>query len=316
MRKRFLGVAFLVGGLAACAVGRAIDAPDDPENDGGSIGPGGSGPRIDGGHGGGTGEDDAGGGGTGGTDAGTHDAGADADSGAPHDAGEDDASSGDASDSVDDSGSDAAVGADDGGNADGGAGGPGQDAGIGGSGGSDGGSETGADGGEGGTDPVCSNHIVETGEACDDGNLASGDGCSAQCQWETNCGTNNARQVLECGGAKRTGSFYGAFNDLKASPICGKSYPNYVQDKLFVFKAPADLTATVRHTTSPNQNDTAMFVLRGSCHSGLCIADSISQGDHRTVTFHAEAGVTYFIELKAPSNQPNFEIWLTCEMDP
>jgi cysteine-rich repeat protein len=29
--------------------------------------------------------------------------------------------------------------------------------------------------------PVCGNNIIETGEQCDDGNTASGDGCSSQC---------------------------------------------------------------------------------------------------------------------------------------
>lgn len=32
--------------------------------------------------------------------------------------------------------------------------------------------------------PVCGNGAVEAGEACDDGNAASGDGCSAACAWE------------------------------------------------------------------------------------------------------------------------------------
>jgi len=33
--------------------------------------------------------------------------------------------------------------------------------------------------------PVCGNGIIESGETCDDGNIASGDGCSATCQTET-----------------------------------------------------------------------------------------------------------------------------------
>ena len=32
--------------------------------------------------------------------------------------------------------------------------------------------------------PICGNTMVETGETCDDGNTASGDGCSATCQVE------------------------------------------------------------------------------------------------------------------------------------
>ena len=37
--------------------------------------------------------------------------------------------------------------------------------------------------------PVCGNRVVENGEACDDGNLTSGDGCSASCQREDNAKT-------------------------------------------------------------------------------------------------------------------------------
>ena len=34
--------------------------------------------------------------------------------------------------------------------------------------------------------PVCGNSIVETGEQCDDGNTAPGDGCNGLCQIEPN----------------------------------------------------------------------------------------------------------------------------------
>lgn len=36
----------------------------------------------------------------------------------------------------------------------------------------------------GGGGAVCGNHIVESGETCDDGNTANGDGCSSACQTE------------------------------------------------------------------------------------------------------------------------------------
>ena len=35
-----------------------------------------------------------------------------------------------------------------------------------------------------GQEPVCGNGIIETGEQCDDGNIANGDGCSSSCQTE------------------------------------------------------------------------------------------------------------------------------------
>jgi len=101
--------------------------------------------------------------------------------------------------------------------------------------------------------------------------------------------------------------------DLKVPSICGKSYSEYVQNQLFVFTSPTDTAVTVTHTTSPYQNNTAMFVMRGSCHSNLCIADSTASGSHQSATFEAEAGVTYYIDFKAPSNQPSYEIWASCE---
>src|SRR3989344_5374630 len=35
------------------------------------------------------------------------------------------------------------------------------------------------------SDPVCGDSVVDSGETCDDGNTASGDGCSSTCQTET-----------------------------------------------------------------------------------------------------------------------------------
>ncbi len=58
----------------------------------------------------------------------------------------------------------------------------------GGSGQADGGSGSDYSGGGGGTDasgPTCGNGALDPGEACDDGNSTSGDGCSADCQIET-----------------------------------------------------------------------------------------------------------------------------------
>lgn len=192
----------------------------------------------------------------------------------------------------------------------GGAGGGGS-GGAGGSGGS--GGSGGAGGAGGGGTGVCGNGIVESGEQCDDSNVVSGDGCSSGCAWETNCTTQNTRHYLVCGGIRITGEFWGARNDLKGKTICGKSYSDYVQDQLFIFTATSNMTVTVHNVTSPPQNNTAMFVMRGSCHSELCIADSTASGDRNSVTFQAEAGVTYYIDFKAPSNQPDYEIWLSCE---
>ena len=43
----------------------------------------------------------------------------------------------------------------------------------------------GSTGDDGSNSPTCGNGVVDTGETCDDGNTASGDGCSSTCQTET-----------------------------------------------------------------------------------------------------------------------------------
>ena len=51
---------------------------------------------------------------------------------------------------------------------------------------------------EGGGGPVCGNGILENGEGCDDGNLVNGDGCSNQCivTYECNDGVDNDQDGL------------------------------------------------------------------------------------------------------------------------
>lgn len=47
-------------------------------------------------------------------------------------------------------------------------------------------------------DSVCGDGLVEAGEQCDDGNAASGDGCSATCQYETVCGDGLQEGLEQC----------------------------------------------------------------------------------------------------------------------
>ena len=49
--------------------------------------------------------------------------------------------------------------------------------------------------------PVCGNHIIETGEQCDDGNIFGGDGCDSLCSFETIpsvCGNNVVESGEQC----------------------------------------------------------------------------------------------------------------------
>lgn len=65
-------------------------------------------------------------------------------------------------------------------------GGSGGAAGAGGDGGGGSGGSAGM-GGTGGSEPRCGDGQIDAGEACDDGNDVSGDGCSFRCEWEGSC---------------------------------------------------------------------------------------------------------------------------------
>jgi cysteine-rich repeat protein len=169
--------------------------------------------------------------------------------------------------------------------------------------GAGGGSGAGGAGGAG----VCGDGAVGSGEECDDGNAKSGDGCSSSCSFETNCQSDNAHPAITCG-QTLSGSFSGKYGDVD-NP-CGKSFK--YQDIVFVYKADKSGPVTVNFTGKPDQADMAMFVMRGACHDKLCFADSTSDGERHDVSFDAEAGVTYYIDLEAPSFQPNFSITLQC----
>jgi cysteine-rich repeat protein len=62
----------------------------------------------------------------------------------------------------------------------------------------------------GGGGPVCGNHVVETGEQCDDGNTTNSDGCSVTCQTETggpSCGNGTVETSAgeQCDDGNTTG---------------------------------------------------------------------------------------------------------------
>lgn len=52
--------------------------------------------------------------------------------------------------------------------------------------------------------------------------------------------------------------------------------------------------------------------MKGSCHTKLCVGDSTTTGNSHDLTFDAVAGATYYIDLEAPSQQPNFTINVAC----
>jgi cysteine-rich repeat protein len=154
---------------------------------------------------------------------------------------------------------------------------------------------------------TCGDGTVGGSEQCDDGDTASGDGCSSACAWETNCQNDNTHYTITCG-QTLNGDFFGTYGDIQN--LCGKAF--LYQDQIFIFTPLAGANVTVTYTASPDQPDMAMFVMDGSCHSALCFADSTSNINPHNVTFQAKSGLTYYIDLEAPSQQPNYSITLQC----
>src|SRR5690606_5398622 len=115
------------------------------------------------------------------------------------------------------------------------------------------------------------------------------------------------RSILTCGGSAG-GNYSGAYSDVDG-PRCGATFQ--YQDGIFVFSPSVSQTVTASYTSSPEQNDGAIFVLEGSCHTGLCAASSLDVGDRHSVTFDAVAGVTYYLVLELPSFQPTYTIQLS-----
>ena len=72
----------------------------------------------------------------------------------------------------------------------------------------------------------CGNNVVEAGEQCDDGNTASGDGCSSTCQLEgpppPNCGNGTVDAGEQCDdGNTASGDGCSATCQTEGAPACG-----------------------------------------------------------------------------------------------
>ena len=77
-------------------------------------------------------------------------------------------------------------------------------------------------------DPICGNGKTEAGEECDDGNTASGDGCSALCQTELPpgvvCGDGTKEEGEECDDGNTTGGdgcSATCRDENTSEPVCG-----------------------------------------------------------------------------------------------
>ena len=142
----------------------------------------------------------------------------------------------------------------------------------------------------------------------DDQNLIPGDGCDASCQWETDCAMDNPHPTMSCG-EQKSGSFAGLFGDSENA--CGQSFP--WQDQIYVLQWPDDGMVEVTYSVGgADPNDGAIFILAGSCHSELCVASSLDEGDRHHVAFEASSALDYHIVLEAPSQQPSFTLSVNC----
>jgi cysteine-rich repeat protein len=186
-------------------------------------------------------------------------------------------------------------------------------AGAGGSAGSAGASGASGNGGSAGnvSVSVCPDGVVEGSEDCDDNNHTTGDGCH-DCRWETNCDSNNgAPQVIACGQTK-SGGISGNWNDVEGVR-CATADGG--QDAQLVFTPSADANVTARYTLNAGGaylGDHGLFVLEGSCHTALCIGAAYRLGDPWELEFEAKAGLTYYIDVEAPANFPQYSVTLTC----
>ena len=72
----------------------------------------------------------------------------------------------------------------------------------------------------------CGNGFLEAPEACDDGNLAPGDGCDASCQIEPDpvCGNNIVEGTEQCDdGNLAPGDGCDSFCNTEPDPVCGNN---------------------------------------------------------------------------------------------
>lgn len=108
--------------------------------------------------------------------------------------------------------------------------------------------------------PVCGNGVVEIGEACDDGNLTTGDGCENDCSISTNCtfvhgGTPSEVFVGGCGSPSYP-DIQSAIDDVSVVDgdivsVCPGSYTQAVIiDKEITLRSTGGAGVTTIHTPS------------------------------------------------------------------
>lgn len=145
-------------------------------------------------------------------------------------------------------------------------------------------------GGTGGAAPVCGNHAVEGGEACDDGNLAAGDGCSSTCTIEPLDACPGLPIALDPSGATVAGNLAGDHDDLV--PGCGTNQLDVIYEVTPTVSG--TLVATLKGAYEKSLS------LRSSCApSPLAELGCNSGAGDLAVSGWVYAGVKYYVVVDA-----------------
>lgn len=134
---------------------------------------------------------------------------------------------------------------------------------------------------------VCGNFVIDSGEVCDDGNTAAGDGCSAVCQVETTCDL-----ALTAVLGANTGNTSTSFNNN--TTICD-TYPQPGREQVWEFipATSGDMTVAMQSAA-----DLSVYVRSPSCTNDVDTLDCEDNGlggDTETLTVPVTAGQLYFI---------------------
>ncbi len=170
---------------------------------------------------------------------------------------------------------------------------------------------------------TCGDGAIGTGEACDDGDTASGDGCSSTCQIETGyqcsgepsvCtllpGLTCSNPILASDGFVYTGSNIAAYgDDLNFTDAS-------CQDVLGAMNASPEMVFQIDLVAGQRLNvadfgtlDVVFQVLQPTCGTGLtCVGkydDDSGGGEVNGLTFLAPTTGTYFVVVESYSNTPS-----------
>ena len=104
--------------------------------------------------------------------------------------------------------------------------------------------------------PLCRNGIIETGEQCDDGNMVSGDGCSATCQIEatpTGCGNGITEGTEQCDDGNTA-------NGDGCSAVCTTEGAQYLQCTILIKQEERNTCCQQLYANSSHESCTGYWI--------------------------------------------------------